>query len=251
MRTDQNAVLDSLVRAQQFLAMHGESLPGVLPSTRTQLADAITELSALAVTQDTGARGSRGETSRQRALRLALRRNHMTPVAAVAKLMLRDVPEFSALKLPPVHGSVRTAVSAAYAMANAAEAHAQTLMDNGLSATFIADLRSAAAQVNESLNDRIQHQGRRTGATAGLVAGEKRGRAVLGVLDAVIKGHIGHNEPLLAEWTAARHLRRKSGTPKGSQASDPAPLHQVVVVPASSTVTPKPVPVLPPIAVAA
>jgi hypothetical protein len=62
MRPEENAVLDSLRRAQQILEMHGDALTAVTPSTRTQLADAITQLEELSVAQDTGARGSRGET---------------------------------------------------------------------------------------------------------------------------------------------------------------------------------------------
>ncbi len=188
MRSEQSAVLASLRRAQQFLDVHSDVLTAVTPATRTQLGDVITLLTELSVAQDTGARGSKGETSRQRALHLALRRTYMAPVAEVAKYTLRDVPEFSALKLPPISANAETTVIAAYAMANAAEPHAQTLLDNGMQPTFVANLRSAAALVDESLTGRTMHQGRRTGATSGLIAGEKRGRAVLRVLNVVIPG---------------------------------------------------------------
>src|SRR5437870_5575303 len=77
-----------------------------------------------------------GETARQRALRLALRRNDMSPIAELAKFKLRDVPEFAALMLPPAGAPSQTTIQAAYAMADAASAHAQTFIDNGLPATF-------------------------------------------------------------------------------------------------------------------
>jgi hypothetical protein len=53
----------------------------------------------------------------------------MALIAVVATLMLRDVPEFSALKLPPAGTNAQASVSAAYAMANAAESHAQLLSE--------------------------------------------------------------------------------------------------------------------------
>jgi hypothetical protein len=95
---------------------------------------------------------------------------------------------------------------------------------------------------------RSKHQGRRAGATAGLAAEEKRGRAIVRVLNALILANIGNDAQLLAEWTAAKIVRRKPGPTAGSQASGATPIHSPVVTP-----TPVPVstPVTPPVAVAA
>ena len=41
-----------------------------------------------------------GETAKQRALRLALRLNHMQPIASVARAKLRSVPNFQAMTMP-------------------------------------------------------------------------------------------------------------------------------------------------------
>ena len=68
---------------------------------------------------------------------------------------------------------------------------ARTFIDNGLPATFLDDFREEAAAVSESVVDRNKQQGRRTGATAGLVAEERRGRAILRVLNALILARIG------------------------------------------------------------
>jgi len=252
MRNEQNAVLTSLRRAQQFLDVNGDVLKAVNTSTRKQLDDVVTQLTDLSIAQNGGARGSKGETARQRALRIALRRNWMAPIAELAKFNLRDVPNFAALMLPPSNSNAQNAVSAAYAMADAATAHAQVLIDGGLPATFADDLRAAAAAVSESLVDRNKHQGRRSGATAGLAAEEKRGRSILRVLNALIVAHIGTDAQLLAEWKAAKAVRRKPGPTIGSQAADPTPIHSVPVTPTPAPApAPAPTPVTPPLAVAA
>jgi hypothetical protein len=244
MRYQQNAVLTSLRRAQQFFDTHGDGLNGVNPSIRKQLDDVVTQLSDLSITQDSGSHGSKGETARQRALRATLRHTHMVPITEIAKFRLRDVPEFAALRLPASRIAVLSTVAAAYSMADAASAHAQTFVDNGLATTFADDLRTAAAAVGASLVDRDKQEGRRTGATAGLGAEEKRGRGILRVLNALVMAHIGDDARLIAEWTAAKIVRKKPGPAAGSLANGPAPIH-------SAPVMATPTPVTPPVAVAA
>jgi hypothetical protein len=151
-------------------------------TTRKQLDDVVKQLSDYSVTQDSAARSSRGETARQHALHSALRRSYMRPIAKLAQLELRSVPEFVAFTLPPTTTPPQRLVAAAYAMADAAEAHAQVFVDNGLPPTFIDDPRTAAAAVSASVAGRGQQQGRRAGATVGLLEHEKRGRITLQVL---------------------------------------------------------------------
>jgi hypothetical protein len=95
MRNEQNAVLASLRRAQQFLGTHGDVLDAVNKSTRKPLDNIVTQLTELSVAQESGMRGAKGETARQQALRLALRRNYMAPIAELARLELRAAPEFA------------------------------------------------------------------------------------------------------------------------------------------------------------
>src|SRR5437870_11664073 len=102
MRSKQGSVLETLRRTQGFLDAHAPLLDEVnKSSSRRKLDDVAAQLAAHAVNQDGGSRGSKGETAKQRTLRLALRFNHMRPIAAVAKERLRDVPEFEALQMPP------------------------------------------------------------------------------------------------------------------------------------------------------
>ncbi|HTE44985.1 MAG TPA: hypothetical protein VK636_07060 [Gemmatimonadaceae bacterium] len=246
MRYQQNAVLTSLRRAQQFLDANAGVLGDVNKSARVELDEVVAQLTTLSVAQDGGARGSKGETSRQHALRVALRRKHMTPIAQVAKYKLQAVPEFAALTLPPSTVSAQSDVAAAQAMADAASVHAQTFIDSGLPSTFLVDIRAAAAAVNDSILGRSTHQTRRNGATAGLAATEKRGRSMLKVLTALVMAHVGDDAQLSREWASAKKIQRKPGPPVGSQENAPTP--PTLVSPAPTLA---PAPVTPPVAVAA
>jgi hypothetical protein len=217
MRYKQNAVLTTLRRAQQFFDDNGAALSGLNPKARKALDSATEQLFTLSVTQDGGSRASRGETSRGRSLRLALRQHHMSPIAEIAKQKLQSVPEFSALTLPSSNISVQALVASATAMADAAAPHAATFTDNGLSETFVDELRAAANAVSESIVDRGHFQGRRSGATAGLAEAEKRGRAVLRVLNAIVLGQIGDDAQLRREWMSAKSVQQKPGPSIGAQ----------------------------------
>ena len=234
MRYQQNAVLTSLRRAQQFFDDNSAKLGAINPTAVKELGAVIEELSTLAVSQESGARGSKGETSRNRSLRVALREDHMAPIAAVAKYKLPTVPEFAALTLPPATLSAQSLVASATAMADAATPHLQTFVDNGLSTTFLDDLRAAAKAVNDSIVERGNQQGRRNGATAGLAAAEKRGRAILRVLNALVLAQVRDDAQLRRQWTTARAVQQKPGRSVNAQPVAPAAATSTGPVPAAA-----------------
>lgn len=246
MRYQQNAVLITLRQVQQFLDDNSGALTPLNPTARKQL-DAVTDqLSALSVEQETGIRGSRGETSRGRALRLSLRQNHMAPIAEIAKYFLQSVPEFSSLTLPAMNVSAQALVASASSMADAATPHAQTFTDNGLSTTFLDELRVAAKAVNDSIVERGNLQGRRNGATAGLAAAEKRGRTMLRVFNALLLKQIGDNAQLRRKWTTATAIPQKPGptanvqspaTPAGSESAATTTIGPAAVSPVAALVS--------------
>ncbi len=268
MRNEQNAVLDSLIRVQNFLDAHTDVLTVVNASTRKQLDDVVTKLSSLSVEQESGNRDSIGETARQQAARLTLRRVHMAPIAELAKLKLRQVPEFAALRLPRANTTPRRTVAAAYAMADAATPHAATLIEAGLPAAFADNLRAAAATVLDSIAGRSEHLNRRGFATSGLAAEEKVGRSMLRVLNALVLGSVGDDPQMMSAWNGAKLVRQKSGKTSGSGTSgtpvvtpvtpstptlvtSTPPVLTAVVTPVFTSTVATPTPVAPPAAVAA
>jgi hypothetical protein len=226
MRYEQNAVLISLRRVQQFLNDNSAELGALNPRAREELNAIVEQLTALSVAQISDTHAGRGETARMHMLRLALRHHHMAPIAHMAKYKLQRSPEFAALTMPPVTVNAEGLVVSARSMAEAATPHAQTFIDSGLSPTFLAELLDAAQALSDSIVERGNLRGRRTGATAGLAAAEKRGRAMLRVLNALVLAQIGDDARLQREWATATAVPRKRGpsgtarpeTPAGGQA---------------------------------
>ncbi|MDB4874449.1 MAG: hypothetical protein JWM41_895 [Gemmatimonadetes bacterium] len=236
MRNRQSHVVDTLRQVQVFLDTNAGIVGPTIASSRRSLDDVVTRLTAFAADQETSTRGSRGETARQRVLRAALRTNHMRPIAEVAKQKLRDVPEFRALTMPAANATSTQLVAAAAAMADAALAHEAVFTDVGMPDAFVASLRAAASAVSQSIDGRKQHAGKRSGATAGLAAEEKRGRSMIRLIDAIVVPRLGSNDALLAEWRSAKRVPRKTG-PVGTFVAGPAAAASPAVSGASGSAT--------------
>ncbi|HEY4304671.1 MAG TPA: hypothetical protein VGM82_09400 [Gemmatimonadaceae bacterium] len=233
MRYQQSAVLTSLRRAKQFIDDNTAALGGVNPTVIKELGDVLGHLDGLAVEQRAGTQGSKGETSRNQSLRATLRQKQMAPIAQIARYKLQSVPEFSALTLPSASIGTEALVAAAMAMADAATPHAQAFIDGGLFPTFIDDLRNAATTLKESIAARGTYGGRRSGATAGLAATEKKGRAILRVLDTLVLAQAGDDPQLRKNWLTAKAVQQKPGPsatsePVPSTGSQPAPTPVIV-----------------------
>src|SRR4051812_29096275 len=100
MQTMQGPVLQSLRAARAFLDANEASLAEVVKTgARKQLDDAIEELTSHASTQSGSFLEAKGSTQRQRALRKALLRDHMAPIARIAVAHLPNTPEVKPLRM--------------------------------------------------------------------------------------------------------------------------------------------------------
>src|SRR6185437_14441931 len=149
---------------------------------RAILDDVVTTLSAHAVTQTTTKRMSAAVVAKERVLRNALKLNHMRPIVAVAAAQLRQVPEFLALKMPPVNSTSRALIAWAGAMATAAGNYQKTFVDAGLPESFLTDIKAAADTLNTAITSRGATKAALRGASAGLDAEATRGRQAVKVL---------------------------------------------------------------------
>jgi hypothetical protein len=231
----QNAVLDALQRAQGFLDESSALLTGVVDLTgaRRRLDEVVASFTAHALDQDAGDRGAKGETAKQRQLRVKLRRLQMEPISLIARRNLRNTPEFASLRMPKPSVNGPALLASARGLADAAVIHQETLVAHGLPSNFIAVLTAAIAKLEESLREREKNRTQRIGATKGLDLEEKHGRTVLSVLDALMDQALSDNPPLLRSWQGARHIRRRTGaatasaaapTPTGVAALAPTPI---------------------------
>lgn len=211
MQTTHSAVLNTLERVQRFMDTNANAL-GTLNTSgyRRILDDVVTTLSAHAVNQAASKRVGSGETAKQRALRNALKLNHLRPIAAVAAAQLKQVPEFAALKMPPANSTSRLLIAAAGGMAAAATTYEKTFTDAGLPAGFLAELRTAADALNASITNRGTTTTLQSGATAGLRAESARGREAVRVLDSLIEPQIAGDTVLLVQWKSAKRFGGKT-----------------------------------------
>lgn len=200
-------VLNTLVRVQRFLdAKASITVKANRSSYRRTLDDVVMKLSEHDTMQTGARRSSLGYTAKERVVRNALKINHMRPIAAIAAAMLRDVPEFNALKMPPQYVTSRALIAWAGAMGNAASPYQATFWDAGLDSDFIAQLRGAAEQLSETIADRGETKAAQAGATSGMSAECTRGRQALRVLDALVEPQLGGNVGWLAEWKSCKQF---------------------------------------------
>ncbi len=207
MQSTHATILNTLTRVQRFLDLNGPTLGNINDSGyRAVLDDVVTTLSAHAITQTTSKRVGAAETAKERVLRNALKLNHMRPIATVAAAQLRQVPEFLALKMPPITSTSRALIAWAGAMGAAASTYSKTFVDAGLSESFLTDMQTAAATLNTAITSRGATQSTLRGASAGLDAEAQRGRQAVKVLDALVEPLIAGNISLLSQWKSAKRI---------------------------------------------
>jgi hypothetical protein len=232
MRRREEAVFETLRQIQCFLDNDAGPLDVVNHSgARRRLDETLARFTAHAVAQVGGRRLSEGETARQHVLRQELRSEHMGPIAVIAGQYLREQPEFTQLRLPPWKFHRARLTAAARDMANAAEKYTELFIEEGLAPDFVAELRTAADRLDQSIDERGQSRGQRAGATEGLKAETKRARALIRLLDLLVRPKLGTNDELLRAWQVARHIKRdRVSATSTAEATTPS------VVPASKAV---------------
>ena len=224
MQTVQNAVFSALQRGKGFIEENLDALTSAVDfaASRRRLDEILASFTTHAVDQDANDRGVKGESAKQRQLRVTLTADVMRPIAEVARRNLRTTPEFKALQMPrDVTGPAF--VASAKGMAEAATIHKDTLIERGLPTDFLDEFQTGLTKFEVSLSDREKSRTRRMGATKGLALQEKEGRSVLKVLDALVRRALRGNEALLGTWDGARAIHRRPGgpatTPSTSQAA--------------------------------
>lgn len=224
----EEAVFETLRHIQCFFDDNGTTLGAMNDSTaRRRLDGMVSQMADHAVAQIGGRRVAEGETARQRQLRLSLRFDYMRPIAIIAKQRLREQPEFTLLRLPRFKTRSESLIAAARDMANAAEKYTELFVEEGLTTDFAVELRAAADRLEQSINARGQGRGQRAGATAGLKLTTTRARALIQLLDSIVRPKLGADDELRRKWQVAKHIQRPrtpatSSSPDGEATSESA-----------------------------
>lgn len=225
MNKTQRSALRRFRRVQEFLAMN--AIAGTAVQQQV-LDDVVRQMSYTGEEQDANHRVALGETARQRAWREGLWHRHMLPIARIARRVFgipgMDVKFF----LPKKRSDNESVLDAARGMAQAAEAHAEVFVQQGLPADFVQQFRTAIDTLANGLGVRVESQRRRktAGQTAlGLV---RRGVAAVDVLDAIVTPRLDGRPDLLAAWKSVKRPIEPGGTSNvGSRQEVTLPVEEV------------------------
>lgn len=223
MKTVQGQVLESLHSCKSFLDTNDERLAGVAQSGAGQkLIRTIVDLESHVAGQTGNQLASQIATRTQRALREALLRDHMRPIACIAKAELTETPELESLRMPAGKPTVERLAALAHGMGQAALPFAPLFAAHGLPGDFVVRLERAADAMVAALVDRRAHRGRRVGDTKGLKEKLSRGRKLVHVLDAMIQSALRDEPALLAHWNSVKRVQRMTGRAAAVQKSEAA-----------------------------
>jgi hypothetical protein len=236
MQTAQGSMLVSLRGVEAFLEQNAAALADVVNTgARKKLTDAIAALSTYTSDQTGNVLVSKGSTKNQRSLRQALMRDHMAPIARIAKGELPQTPQIEPLRMPRGRPTSPKLAAAADGMAKAAAPYASVFTDAGRPVDFIARLNKATEALLVSLGEHANLRGNRKVATAGVKAKLSAGRHSVRVIDAYVQSALKDDPILLAGWNSVRRVQLTGLRSQGSPAVAPAPSPVPAPAPASTT----------------
>jgi len=209
----ENRVGQSLRRVEGWFVANPDLVAGN-PSLGTQveaLKGVVIRLSDHATAQDTQFAQSQLIAKDEIEKRREVLRHQMAPIAQVGRALRGTVPGIGVLTMPKANASAAVIVTAAEVMAQKAEIYKDVLVENGLPADFIDQLKQAAATLKASIDGRGLARASRVAATRGVKSEVALGRRLVSILDAVVRGLIRSNPAKLAEWEQLKRVTLKAG----------------------------------------
>ena len=213
MNTTQTRVLASLRTADAFLDDNAARIAGKLkPALRARLTVAMTGLASIITEQQSLTRAVTGSARDRAATRTALVRDHMAPIARVAKLELSSTPAIAQFTLPKTRLSTEKLAAAANGMAKAAVPYTDVFIAAALPDDFVAQLTAATDAMLTFNQQRAANANRRTGMTSGLGAKLKEARVIVRAVDAIVRSVLTDDPILLATWESASRVQQSRPT---------------------------------------
>jgi hypothetical protein len=226
MQSRQGNVLHTLLAVRQFIRDKAAQLGSVVTAGSIQkLDDTIAKLQATVTEQSTADLQAQGATQSQQALRKALIRDHMSKIARIAVVAgLPPEPELAALRLPSANISLPRLAAAAQGMAGVVTQHASVFTDFGVTPDFVAELQTAATDMEGAKVTQNARKAVRAGATKGLKDELANGRKIVSVLDSFVKSALKDDPATLAGWNTAKRISHagKKAAPATTPVTPPA-----------------------------
>jgi hypothetical protein len=242
MQAPQVARLEELQRVQYYMDQNTQALGAVNKSTaRATLDEVVAALTGHHAAQHSAQETAQSRTENRNTLQVALRIEHMQPIAVIAGSKLASTPDISKMRLPRANVGTQRLLAAAESMAGAAEQYKQVFLDEQLPQDFIEQLRAAADAVRKVAVAREASRAALVQATSGVDEQIARGRAVVKVLNGLVLKQLAGQTELLRAWRFMKHVNAKPGVAQGTTV---APVAQPVPTPVvSPVVTPVVTPV--------
>jgi hypothetical protein len=217
-------VLDAFKRVQTFLAALPSTVADVtLTPLREEFAAIVNRLTSQGVVQESAEILRRNGTRNKKVPTRALRQRHMKRVADLATIHLIGIPS-TKLQLPSPLATSAAMVRAACAMADTIEPYAEVLVKRaGLPADFVAQLRTAAQKVEETISGRSTNKGRKVNATRGVRLQLARGREVVKAIDTILTPELEQEPNQLREWRVTKRVALLGGPRTASSVVEDSP----------------------------
>jgi hypothetical protein len=208
----------------------GSTSPTSIGAQSLLLDAAVNDAVAAGADQDGLSRSILGLGAETKTLRTQLISDQMVHVATIARQAIPDVVRMTeAFRVPHITRKTETLLAAAESMAKAGEQYKDKLVAGGLSADFPAELRSAAAALDDAVKSRGSDVANRKGASTSFHEALKRGRKAVETLTAIIKRQLKGDKATIASWMLLRRVPIVGvRAPSGTVVSAPVP----VIVPA-------------------
>jgi hypothetical protein len=194
-------------RAQQYLDAHQDVFGAVNSSdTRKKLDAALSKLDTAVNVQLSRVRDVRGAMQRQQVQVRELKERHMAPISLFARGQLAGVPNFAALTPSAGDLTAGRLVTAALAMATAAQPLASHFTAGAFPSNFIQQLTDAANALQASIKTRRGKLAERRNATSAVEEALKEARSAVFMVSAAVSRLVPRGTPMYDEWVGVRRI---------------------------------------------
>ena len=211
--------LQALRAMQDFLDENTRALRGFDSGGARPALDEVTEqLGLLHVGQNTHDIKARGERRNEGALSNALRRKFFRVLVTAAKVKKSGLEKLRPVKFPYRRTNTTALVHQARAVITTARPFTREI-ERYIAPGWLKQFELAVDKLEASTDVKMGSRVRRVGATGEIEALIKRARLTVGVVDALVVGHLSVRHALLAEWKPLVRAFRSAGRKKKASKS--------------------------------
>jgi len=204
-----NAVLrrrfEMAVRVRDFLRAHATE--GVEAVAQVRLEELLTRAEALAAQQYAGVVATRASTGKRAEVRRALQSKLLRYLAGVGAVAAKENAELAAeFRLPRTRATNQAFLTLARGMLEKATAQKELLVSRGMSEQLLADLATAVADFEKTLEATRAGRREHVGASADLRSVATEIAEQVRLLDGLVRYRFGDNAELMGAWASARNV---------------------------------------------